>query len=193
MPRVKLFNEDDILQKATNLFWEKGYNNTSIQDLVNHLGINRGSLYDTFGGKRALFDKAFNKYLSTNYNGLIAFFEAQDSIKNGFEKFYEIPLNAAICDKGVRGCFAVNTITEMLPEDKIMQGVLLKNKEIIERAFYDFLKKGVENGEIDKTKDLNKITAFLYSFLNGLLVTAKINFDKKELLTSVKTALVVLD
>ena len=44
-----------------NLFWEKGYGDTSIQDLVNHLGINRGSLYATYGGKRELFDKAFKK------------------------------------------------------------------------------------------------------------------------------------
>ncbi len=193
MPRVKLFNEEDILQKTINLFWEKGYNNTSIQDLVTHLGINRGSLYDTFGGKRELFDKAFNKYLKTNNDGLIAFFETQKSIKKGFQKFYEIPINAAVCDKGIRGCFAVNTITEMLPEDKIMQEVLIKNKAIIETVFYNFLKKGTKNGEIDKSKDLKKITSFLYSLLNGLLVTAKINYNKKELLETVKTGLMILD
>ncbi len=48
MPRVKLFDESEVLNKATNLFWKKGYHATSIQDLVNHLGINRGSLYDTY-------------------------------------------------------------------------------------------------------------------------------------------------
>ena len=193
MPRVKLFNEEEVLQKTINLFWEKGYNNTSIQDLVNHLGINRGSLYDTFGGKRELFDKAFKQYLSTNNNSLITFFESQDSVKKGFKKFYEIPLNAAVTDKGNRGCFAVNTITEMLPEDKIMQDILIKNRQIIEMAFYDFLKKGVASGEIDVKKDLKKIAGFLYSLLNGLLVTAKINFNKKELLETIETGLLVLD
>lgn len=193
MPRVKLFNEDEVLQKSIDLFWEKGYNNTSIQDLVNHLGINRGSLYDTFGGKRELFDKAFNKYLTNNNNGLISFFETQKSIKEGFENFFKIPLNAAICANGIRGCFAVNTITEMLPEDKIIQNALIKNKATIEHAFLTFLEKGVKNGEIDKSKDLKKITSLLYSLLNGILVTAKINFNKKELLETVKTALIVLD
>ena len=193
MPRVKLFNEEEVLQKAINIFWEKGYNNTSIQDLVNHLGINRGSLYDTFGGKRELFDKAFQQYLTTNNNALITFFESQKSVKKGFEKFFEIPLNAAVCDKGVRGCFAVNTITEMLPEDSIMQEVLIKNKKIIETAFYNFLQKGVANGEISKDKNIKKITSFLYALLNGLLVTAKINFNKKELLETVKTGLLVLE
>lgn len=193
MPRVKLFNEDEVLQKSIDLFWEKGYNNTSIQDLVNHLGINRGSLYDTFGGKRELFDKAFNNYLTTNNNCLISFFETETSIKKGFEKFFEIPLTAAVCDKGNRGCFAVNTITEMLPDDKIIKKILIKQKNVIEHAFYTFLEKGVKSGEIDKSKDLKKITSLLYSLLNGLLVTAKIDYNKKELLETIKTVLIILD
>jgi TetR/AcrR family transcriptional repressor of nem operon len=193
MPRVKLFNEEEVLQKTINLFWEKGYNNTSIQDLVNHLGINRGSLYDTFGGKRELFDLAFKKYLKTNNDGLIAFFDKQKLVKKGFLNFYEIPLNAAVCDKGIRGCFAVNTITEMLPEDTVMKELLTKNKAIIESAFLSFLQKGVVSGEISESKNLKKITSLLYSLLNGLLVTAKIDFNKKELLETVKTGLLVLD
>ena len=59
MPRTKQFNEEEILKKAMELFWEKGFHATSIQDLVAHLGINRASLYDTFGGKEELFKKAF--------------------------------------------------------------------------------------------------------------------------------------
>ena len=50
------FNEDEVLIKAMELFWNKGYHATSIQDLVSNLGINRASLYDTFGGKKELFD-----------------------------------------------------------------------------------------------------------------------------------------
>ena len=51
MPRVKLFDENEILKKSMELFWKKGYSATSVQDMVNHLGINRGSMYDTFGDK----------------------------------------------------------------------------------------------------------------------------------------------
>jgi TetR/AcrR family transcriptional repressor of nem operon len=54
MPRVKLFDENEVLNKAMNLFWKQGYSATSIQDLVSHLGINRASLYDTYGDKEKL-------------------------------------------------------------------------------------------------------------------------------------------
>jgi TetR/AcrR family transcriptional repressor of nem operon len=193
MPRVKLFSESEVLQKAINIFWEKGYNDTSIQDLVTHLGINRGSLYDTFGDKRALFNKAFVHYLTTNNNSLKTFFESQTSIKKGFKKFFEIPINASVSDNGVRGCFAVNTITELLPKDSEMQTLLIKNKTIIESLFIEFLEKGVKNGEISASKNLKKTAAFLYALLNGLLVTAKINFNKKELLETVSVGVSVLD
>ncbi|MEL6975424.1 MAG: helix-turn-helix domain-containing protein, partial [Bacteroidota bacterium] len=62
MPRTKQFDEKEVLKKAMELFWEKGFHATSIQDLVSHLGINRASLYDTFGGKDELFNTAFESY-----------------------------------------------------------------------------------------------------------------------------------
>lgn len=193
MPRVKLFDEDEILQKSMNLFWEKGYGDTSIQDLVNHLGINRGSLYATYGGKKELFNKAFKKYRNDNNALASAFFDKQKSVKEGFLNFFEIPLNAAITEQGVRGCFVVNTITEMLPHDEFMQIILENNQIALEKMFYDFLQKGVISGEIDKSKDLKKTASFLYALLNGILVTAKINFNKKALLETVKFGLTVLD
>ena len=63
MARKKQFEEHEILTKATDLFWKQGFHATSIQDLVNHLKINRASLYDTFGGKEELFNKAFRYQL----------------------------------------------------------------------------------------------------------------------------------
>ena len=58
MPRTKNFDPAEVLEKAKNLFWEKGYYATSMQDLVDTLGINRASMYDTYGGKDQLFAKA---------------------------------------------------------------------------------------------------------------------------------------
>jgi TetR/AcrR family transcriptional repressor of nem operon len=74
MPRVKLFDENEVLNKAMNLFWKQGYSATSIQDLVSHLGINRASLYDTYGDKEKLFFRAFEFYRKTNTEGITNFF-----------------------------------------------------------------------------------------------------------------------
>ena len=77
MPRTKAFDEQEVLEKAMELFWKKGYYATSIQDLVNHLGINRASLYDTFGGKKKLFLHTFSHYRTVNTQGVKDFLEGQ--------------------------------------------------------------------------------------------------------------------
>lgn len=64
MPRKKQFDPGVALRQAMELFWEKGYEATSIQDLLEKMGINRFSLYDTFKGKRELFDAAMALYLA---------------------------------------------------------------------------------------------------------------------------------
>ena len=62
MPRPKEFNPDDALEKAMQVFWHKGYEATSMEDLLTAMDLNRGSLYDTFGDKRQLFLKAIDRY-----------------------------------------------------------------------------------------------------------------------------------
>jgi TetR/AcrR family transcriptional repressor of nem operon len=124
MPRVKLFNENDVLEKAMNLFWKKGYDATSIQDLVNHLGINRASLYDTFEGKKELFAKVFLLYRETNSNGLKQFLSSQDDIKLGFSKLFIQVIEQSKSDIHNKGCFVVNTTIEFIPNDFEMIQVL---------------------------------------------------------------------
>ena len=193
MPRVKLFDENKVLSKATELFWKKGYHATSIQDLVNHLGINRGSLYDTYGGKKKLFDKAFQLYRTTNSNDVAAFFENQNEVKNGFRALFEMGINESISDKDKKGCFVVNTTTELIPGEKELLEILQENKKIFERLFYNFLLKGQQSGEISKSKNIKTISHLFYTFYNGLKVVAKVQSEPKELLNSVDEILMLLD
>ena len=123
MPRVKLFDEQEVLTKAMNLFWKQGYSATSVKDLVNHLGINRASLYDTFGDKEQLFKKSFALYRKSNVEGLIQFFESRPNVKNGFSELFDIAIQEAITDKEAKGCFVVNTTTERIPNDENLMKV----------------------------------------------------------------------
>jgi TetR/AcrR family transcriptional repressor of nem operon len=193
MPRVKLFDENKVLSKATELFWIKGYHATSIQDLVNHLGINRGSLYDTYGGKKELFYKAFQLYRTNNCNGITAFFENQNEVKNGFRALFEMGINESISDKDKKGCFVVNTTTELIPGEKELLEILQENKKIFEKLFYNFLLKGQQSGEISKSKNIKTISHLFYTFYNGLKVVAKVQSEPKELLNSVDEILMLLD
>jgi len=193
MPRVKLFDENEVLTKAMNLFWKQGYAATSVQDLVNHLGINRASLYDTFGDKEQLFRKSFELYRKTNIEGLKQFLGRHEDIREGFTKLFDNAIQEAVTDKDRKGCFVVNTTTELVPNDESITQVLEKNKIDFEDIFFEFLKKGKEAGQFNTTKDLRSIAALFYTLYNGLRVVSKVQPDKKKLTDTVKVALSLLD
>jgi len=193
MPRVKLFDENEVLNKAMNLFWKQGYSATSVQDLVNHLGINRASLYDTFGDKEKLFEKAFEHYRKTGFEGFVQFFQNHPNVKDGFSKLFRIAIDEAINDKDKKGCFVVNTTTELVPGDIKILNILKENRNKFIDVFYKFLLKGEKSGEIPKGKKLKSIASLFYTFYNGLKVVSKVQPSSKELLSSADTILTLLD
>lgn len=192
MPRVKTFNENEILTKAMNLFWKQGYSATSVQDLVNHLGINRASLYDTFGDKEQLFKKSFELYRETNIQGLKQFLDRYDNVRDGFTSLFENTIKEAINDKERKGCFVVNTTTELIPNDENLLETLENNKQSFETIFYEYLKKGREVGQLKTTHDLKSIASLFYTLYNGIRVVSKVQPDEKKLSNSVKVALSLL-
>ena len=193
MPRVKQFNEEETLNKAMCLFWRNGFHATSMQDLVSYLGINRASIYDTYGGKKELFDKAFEHYRSTNRKQLLAFLESQESVKEGFKKLFERGISEAVCDTERKGCFVINVTTELVPNDDEMLAVIQENKAFMTATFEDFLKSGVTSGEISNTKDLKNLASVLHTFFNGIKIVSKTDSNEQELLSSVDTVLSLLD
>lgn len=193
MPRVKLFDENAVLDKAMHLFWKQGYSATSIQDLVTHLGINRASIYDTFGDKKKLFLKAFENYRKTNSDGIIRFFENQNNVKDGFRQLFEMAIDESVRDKDRKGCFVVNTTTELIPGDEIIFSILEKNRKTFETIFLNYLKAGEIKGQFKKGKNLAAIATLLFTIYNGLKVVSKVNSNKKELINSVNQVLLLLD
>lgn len=171
------------------LFWKTGFNGTSIQDLVAHLGINRGSLYDTFGGKDALFEKAFAHYQKQNTEATRTLLHQAPSVKEGFRKLFLLSVEQSVNDPDRKGCFVVNTTTERIPENGEWLDILNRNRLNFEQLFYQQLKKGVEKGEISPEKDLKALAAFLFTLYNGLKVVAKINPSKEELMRIVDEGL----
>lgn len=193
MPRVKLFDEKDVLNKATDLFWKQGFAATSVQDLVSHLGINRASLYDTFGDKEKLFKKAFQHYRQTSIGGLLQFFDNHNNVKEGFLKLFEIAIDEAINDADKKGCFVVNTTTELVPGDAAILSVLQENKKELESIFYTYLKSGKDKGQFTTNLDLEVLSALLFTIYSGIRVVSKVNTDVKKMKASIDLALSLLD
>ncbi|MDC6366175.1 MULTISPECIES: TetR/AcrR family transcriptional regulator [Flavobacteriaceae] len=192
MPRTKQFNEEEILKKAMELFWQKGFHATSIQDLVSHLGVNRASLYDTFGGKEELFNKAFAQYRSGSRNWLKSLFEDADGVKAGFQKLFSEAIKQSVEDPYRKGCFVVNTTTELIPGDETLLEVLGENKSQLIALFSNYIQNGIYSGEFSSTLDADSVASMLFTFYNGLRVVAKVDPNPDKLKKMVDAALSVL-
>lgn len=193
MPRVKLFDQEEALGKAMMLFWQKGYHNTSIQDLTKHLGISRGSLYDTYGDKKQLYDRAVAQYCEKNLMILRAFAQSQQDIKAGFRFLFQNILSDIQNDPKRKGCFVVNTTTELLPADPSLLDAVKQHNHEMESIFQSLLQRGAEQGEISADKDIKSIARALYAFLTGLRVLGKAQMDQTASQQMIESMLTILD
>lgn len=194
MPRTKQFDQQEVLDKAVELFWKKGFHATSMQDLVEHLGINRGSLYDTYGSKDELFEQVLERYNQRNGEWLLDFIAPYDSAKEAIAALLEHSIESSISDVDCKGCLIVNSATELIPGagDRI-SSKLCGNEQGFEGVFTRLIKAGQKTGEIDPEKDAASVAGMLMTFNSGLKVQAKINPDGDKLRAMTRQALTVLD
>ena len=193
MPRMKQFNEEAVLAKAMELFWKQGFNGTSMQELVEHLGINRASLYSTFGDKKALFDKAFAQYRANSAATINQCFENGNTLREKLLNMYTMVIDGAIGNGEAKGCFVVNATGELTPDNACMRNRLAENKKGFEDQFMQLLKEAVARGELSPQKDLDGLVAMLIAIHNGLPMIAKVDPNREKLLSGVHAALSILE
>lgn len=193
MARHKEFNRDEALHEAMEAFWSRGYEATSIQDLVKHMGINRQSLYDTFGDKHALYLQALDRYREVEGRKVFVLLERPGSVKKTLRQLFEDVVERALCDGQRRGCFIGNATSELAGRCKETAARTCGNMAATEEAFYRALLRGKKEGELKRVRDLRAVARFLYSSLQGLALTAKATRDRKTLEDVVKVTLSVLD
>ena len=193
MARHKEFDRDEALHKAMEVFWSRGYGAASIQDLVKHMGINRQSLYDTFGDKHALYLQALDRYHEVHGRKVSELLERPGSVKKALRQLFEGIVEGSLCEQERRGCFMGNAMSELAGRCKETAARTITNMAAAEGAFYRALLRGKKEGEIKGVRDPRAVARFLFSSLQGLVLMAKATQDRKTLEDIVKVTLSVVD
>ncbi|MEC4805210.1 MAG: TetR/AcrR family transcriptional regulator [Jaaginema sp. PMC 1079.18] len=193
MSRAKTFNQHEVLTKAMETFWLHGYEKSSMRLLVQNMGINRASLYDTFGDKKALFLAAIAHYNQTIIEQAIRCLEQPQASKQAIVSFFEEQINQAIADDYRRGCFTVNSVIELSNADADTIASVNENLQRIRKAFYHALENAQNNREISDRLNLDILAHYLTCSLQGLCVTFRVNPDPELLQNTVHTILSVLE
>jgi TetR/AcrR family transcriptional repressor of nem operon len=179
MARTKVFDEDIVLDKAMNIFWEKGYHATSAQDLVRELGISRSSLYDTFGFKHSLYLKALMKYRKDWLDPVISSSNVVTDPELHIKSLFDFVKKETFDQNKTRGCFWVNTAIEMAPSDSEVTEIAKSIMDDTEAAFTRVIKAGQEAGIFTKARTAAALAKFIINSISGLRVNVKLGLDEK--------------
>ncbi|ALA56881.1 TetR/AcrR family transcriptional regulator [Nitrospira moscoviensis] len=193
MPRPKEFNPDEALDKAMQVFWHKGYEATSMEDLLEAMDLNRGSLYDTFGDKRQLFLKVMDRYCTCFVGPKFSLLDQPGPALPLLRRFVHGMIDGALADPQRRGCLIANTVMELAPHEKNIAGKVNQALKMGEDAFFGLLTRAQQQGELRPDKDPRALARFLTTMLQGTIVMIKAGAPPEQITQTAETALAVLN
>ncbi len=188
MPKTETFDRNEVLEKVTALFWDKGYSATSMQDIVDASGLNRSSIYNSFGDKYQLFTTSINYYQRNIQSAMLSNLpnlKPRAAIRHIFEG-----VMAAMEDNAnQKGCFMTNCTAELASHDKNIHHLLLRNMDDLMHLFEDILTQGRASGDFKDKMDVKQTALYLFSSIQGIRLTGMLLDSKKEMSTLIDRTL----
>jgi len=192
MARPREFDTTEALSKAMQVFWTKGYEATSMCDLLEAMELSKSSFYDTYGSKHEVFLGTIEHYKKT----MTAQFSGVASLDSPARRLIESMFDRAVSrlgeEGGQRGCYLNNCAVEVALHDPQAAKLVDGGLGLMEDTFFTLVQRGQSEGDIAADKDARALARFLTSSLNGLLVLGKANPDRDALADICKTTLSVL-
>jgi len=176
--RPREFDEESVLNAAMDAFWTKGYEATSLSDLCDCTGLHKGSLYQTFGDKHALFMKALEHYADTEFREVAAVAFRSDSPLENIRAAVQ-----KICDDAgnEKGCMMINSMVELAPHDPEVRVALKRFGGQRLRVMTDLIAKAQQAGEIRGDLDPHKLARQLMVTLAGSAAMVKGFLEPREI------------
>lgn len=161
-----------MLGRAMELFWLRGYERLGLAELLEHMGISRQSLYDTFGNKRGLFVRAIQRYRATQLSRALALLERDGSpvanVRDALGFFEELAL-----DESGRGCLVVNALVEVTGDEELTN-LLCTTLELLRAGIERALHEAQKCGELSEEKAPLELSRTLMNAMLGLAVTGRL-------------------
>ncbi|HWI70082.1 MAG TPA: TetR/AcrR family transcriptional regulator [Nitrospiraceae bacterium] len=193
MSRPKEFNPDDAIEKAMQVFWHKGYEATSMEDLLSAMDLSRGSLYDTFGDKRQLFLKVVDRYCATFASSKFSLLDQPGPALPTLRRFISGMIEGGLADPQRRGCLISNTVMELSPHEKEIAGMLRQALKMVEDTFFKVLTRAKQQGELQKGQDPRTLARFLVTMMQGAIVMIKAGTPADVVKQTAEIALSIMD
>ncbi|WP_131738992.1 TetR/AcrR family transcriptional regulator [Actinomadura roseirufa] len=193
MARTKEFDPDAALRRALDLFWERGYEATSMADLVERLGIARASIYATFGGKRELYLKALGRYVSTTDPVVGEALARPGPVLPAVRELVERFAAESGRDRPRLGCMVVNAAVELGPRDAEAARLVEASWAFLEASLTSALTRARAQGELPPDRDPRALARLLLVLFQGMRVLGRAPASDDRLRDAARQALTLLD
>ena len=193
MARPREFDSTEALGKALDLFWTKGYEATSLNDLVLSMGLSKSSFYLTFGSKHDVFLSSIEHYNNTMTAQIVSVAQLESPARKLISSLFNRAISRVSEEGGLRGCFLNNCAVEVAYKDAKAARKINSGFRLVEETFFLLVQRGQLEGDINKSKDARALARYLNSSLNGLFVSAKANYSQNSLGDIVQLSLAALD
>jgi len=191
MARPIGYNPEEVLKSAMQVFWEKGYDRTSIQDIVAVTGLKPGSIYNIYGNKEGLFEAVLDLYATEALRvAKEVLLDGDDGVKN-IEKFLDEVLLSSIINEKTNGCLMVKTLLIVSHKDSNIQAYITKVFQEVERYIVAVLQSSKDRGEISVNPE--DYARFIIITMYGAHVYYKTSKDEEALIKSVHILLDALN
>ena len=193
MARPQEFDTGQALKSAMQLFWSKGYEATSLADILAATGLSKSSLYATFGDKRSLFLAAFDAYRKERMAHLHQILNDGCPARRSIERFFRgVVAHAAEPDDRC-GSMTANEAVELAPHDVDVQKLVAEDFQAVEDAFTRAIECGQADGSIAGREEARRLARFLVVGLGGLEVMARAKSEHARLDDAVTVMMAALD
>lgn len=191
--RPREFEIDDAIESAMQVFWTRGYNGTSLIDLIDGTGLSRGSLYKAFGDKRGLFLVALDRYFSVTSAGLFQTLQKPGPVKAAIRETLIRFAQISSAEDGLRGCMLVATATEMVPHDEGVADCVKAMFDRMRNAYAAAIARGQASGEIPARHDAQTLAGLIVCLTQGMRAVGKTGAAAKQMTAVVNAAMALLD
>lgn len=192
MARPREFDEEAVLDAAMQGFWSRGYEATSMRDLIERTGLTGASLYNAFGDKRALYRASLDRYVAGSISERIRRCRAM-APRAGLEAFFAEILDRSLGDREHKGCMLVNAALDVAPHDAEFQRAIAAVLVGIEAFFLASLRAGQADGSIADVLPAEDLARHLLGVLMGVRVLARVRPEPALLQGAVAAAFALLD
>lgn len=173
MPWKKNFDEEEALENAMKVFWEKGYASTSISDLTKATGVQRQSLYNAFGNKRKLFIRSLLKYNTDRRQQKLAMLESRGKPLESIQAMFAMVAEQSMSQVDKRGCFLVNTALSLPAHDDEVHLLVTSAIEDFRAFFKRLIEHAKVREELPATVDTDAVASGLLAAVMGIRVMSR--------------------